>query len=80
MKSEGPDNGLEATNLVLGICLACAAFMFQRTSRGMEFWDRRLADCDLLRGRTLPLWRLGRMVESHSELLGGRETDRLSQV
>jgi hypothetical protein len=28
MKSEGSNKGLELTNLILGICLACAAFMF----------------------------------------------------
>jgi SPW repeat-containing protein len=28
MKNEGPNKGLEWTNLILGICLAFAAFMF----------------------------------------------------
>ena len=71
MKNEGPNKGLEWTNLILGIC---CIHVRRDTCFGMECGNRRHADCVLLRYRTLLLWGLGRMVQSHPGLLGRRSS------
>lgn len=71
MTSEVPSKGLEWTNLILGVCLAGAAFKFAELP--LAAWNAGIIGSLIVCCSAVALYslrRLGRMVQSHIGGLG----------
>lgn len=68
MTRENPSKGLEWTNLVLGVCLACAAFMF--TGVPAAAWNAAIVGTLVAVCSAIALYRYGDWAEWSNLTLG----------
>lgn len=68
MPSEVPSKGLEWTNLILGACLACAAFMF--AGLHLAAWNAEIVGTLIVCCSAVALYRYGAWIEWSNLTLG----------